>query len=684
VSDDNNVYSSNASLKDVLHSINKKQAKAIVSKLYDNLNSRTDIHVIDDYNFTNSHTFHARITFLKWLYGSVYRKQTFHYFYLHDFDVNESTLQEEHASALDNFFGQVVSSDLMHKVEKVRRYEILQTPFVMNLNADSKLAQIRTQNWNLDYDPDDIDSLYAHALLLNFETSNTPSATWTDARIGVPYTNVEMDLNNASNSILPDAPSFTINKLMRIETQTNIPLSFSACEGRASATGDTTNNNQLSFNRASKVQAYLDQKIRENAPTSSAPDANISVQAVISHGANMPILTVDGSAEIAANRSVEFTYVSEFDYIDVFSFTDIENRYTQGIASVKSSLEARLVAAEKAVDTPPHVFADKDTNSQPAYLSKDATISAVNALDTQLMLGKAIVQYVLEHNPDSANGYNSLAPQDIFNLSNTGGFSNPNVETISVHINSWIGQQTRIFSRAPLEFALTFGSPTTTGFSLPISASDRLSKTTDYLRQMIGVIGQNYSLTEFEIAHGRFANFYQYVFNVNKLWAYSVGMRSAHTALNVDGYEPTHVRYSVTFDAQELTKDQYEYNHLANQYNIEIELNTTNRERVNVAGIDIPPANFWSYFIKRLKQNKYETTMFYWYSSDDVTRINNEKAVFAKQCLKLFAISTHPTLSAYSVSFHLAAKKLDFDTIDSIGKISYNDDALLDIDYLQS
>ncbi|HRE51635.1 MAG TPA: hypothetical protein PK339_09445 [Flavitalea sp.] len=358
----------------------KKGFRDVIATLKQKLKDKKNVYFVEHLNFSiTGKVVHAHIYYLEWLYGSVYRKKTEHYFLLFDFDVGKHELKEEHKHALSDFFNEVYLDELLkHSALDAREFEKYKSPFIANIKESKKERLLNTQLWG----PADYagrDNLIRYQLLNSFK-SRGESDWWQANNIVFPDPQGLFDPGGDGNAD-PQYPPFAISDLLFWRRSPQSIENFSRFIGRASETGNNSINDPLSQARADVVVGYLNEL---SAELSNYMDNTRLELKSIGAGSRQPIILNDRELEIAENRSVQFSFYQEHDYVHLLSPETLKDQYRANVNGVNADLTEKIDYLESYLSNPDQPF-------QLPGLNQEAVLRSTIFEDVRFSLGMSSI-----------------------------------------------------------------------------------------------------------------------------------------------------------------------------------------------------------------------------------------------------------------------------------------------------
>ena len=604
---------------------------------------------------------HAQLDFLSWKHGSIYTKTSVHTLVFSNFIEGETALNNQHLTGLADFSKHVMEKDIERARSKERRFEHFQIPFVFNAKPSVKKSMLPLLPWAVNNASDSTNECVNQALLDKMNSANYPYSLVNDGYTGVP-TASSSGFSTSDRATSSAYEIFTTQKLLSLDSQAGDVGSISDIIG---SFDDASSNPDENERKASGRIESIKREMNTILATINSSDYYIDS----AFQTDIDVLSNNSHAASSfANRSVTVVYQSQSEYVDILDLRQIKRDYRETIDVIEQQLKARIEHCEYVIneyeDSNKTNTIDFEDQIDDQYEGRLKTIKNVNIADCRLQLGTAIHKYATQRlGTSGGNKYNSLEASDILALSDATSLSATGMQAINTYVNLPVARS--FFSGAPLAYIFAVGSPGLGDFAYPISKERRLANAAVYLNDMLIQSSQNDNTSRLSVAHTRFAQQYRKLFNVNRLWAYSVGMHDEYPRFEESGLGKLSMRYETWFsDAlrDDDTMSRFGYHKLAADNAMELPL------YVNKG------SGFWVEANADFKSNSYKPDTYYWYAKDDLTYIQSNKNKLYPLCLRLFLLGYQAPIDIYYVSFETDAYYML-----SGGEIIYSNDHLLTV-----
>src|SRR5690554_4463414 len=296
---------------------------------------------------------HAHMQSLEWLYGSVYRKHSCHYFILYNFDVNKSELNPKHKESLSEFFNEVFIDQLLKQENRYpREFEKYTSPFAVRASVNQKIDLLNDQPW-MPISIGSRESQIRLSILNNYYEMNAQRKWWAGRNIAFPDPLLKVSVNPNINT-----SPFHVQNLLYWRTPSK--GRFSPFIGRASETGSDNINDPLSIARSNNVANFIKQLAGEVGEEIFLKSEGV--------GSKKPIiLTTENLSEAAENRSVQFAFYQEHDYLHLLTPDELKSSYKENVERENENIKLLVVYGENLLkeleesarnNTPKPVFRD--------------------------------------------------------------------------------------------------------------------------------------------------------------------------------------------------------------------------------------------------------------------------------------------------------------------------------------
>ncbi|MCC8358364.1 OmpA family protein [Salinimicrobium sediminilitoris] len=595
----------------------------LLQRLKDRLKDKKNKNFVQDFDLSqNGKVIHAHIYYIEWLYGAVYRKKTEHYFLLYDFEVQKSELKQAHKDALSEFFSEIFLDELIKNSKlDTRDFEHYQRPFIPNIEKGKKEALLISQLWGPEsFASNTRENVIRLQLLERFKSRNGSNSWWESNQIAItdPANLIELETD-----VVPDEayPPFKISNLLYWRKSPELSENFSKFVGRASETGTNSINSPLSLQRAQNVIDFLNGQFTSLQDYIEGESLGLSA---IGRGSEDPIILSEDMLEISENRSVQFSFFQEHDYIHLLTSDELKSTYKDEVRNVNTNLKNQVTYMENYLANPNQTF------NLPAP-TQGTLMDNLRKADLVFSFGMVSIDFAKRYKGDFRNLLNQT---EIPNIP-----EGINLKNHKVNDPEGRGGTPPILPMAEMLLRGEFSTRNSDVFKNPLSPQTRLKNAASTFQLIINEMVQNYS-SDYSpsLASDDYISYYKRYtkndFTANSFLMVEMAKSEFQQALN----------HNMWIFRLDFTNDNSIYQ--ARFGNPIVNLQITLADKLFMEGEEL---SFTPGFVDKM-QDKIDSRVirtFFWYAPEVKEYHYQMRKIVSKNIVKTVILSSHPELRLF-------------------------------------